>query len=147
ISRSRIDEWFLGRVLEEQLNEIPIEKYDLNAKNSVLFVKILVSNQNWFKKDNFDNPDITIRNLLKDPEVQYFLNVNRHQNVLWFNAEQFAKFIKGITTIALLELVTTEDDPYSLMKKLESVFMTYRSWNFALSKSEYKLDNFLRSLK
>jgi len=147
ISRSRMDEWFLGRALEDQMKVFPTEKYDLDAKSSVVLVKILISHQNWFKGDDSDDSEQIIRHLLKDPEIQYFLKVNRYQSVLWFDAERFSAFIKGLTTIALLELVSKEDDPYSLMKKLESVLLANRSWNIAVSKSEYKLDNFLKSLQ
>ncbi|MCK4847409.1 MAG: hypothetical protein KAT16_00125, partial [Candidatus Heimdallarchaeota archaeon] len=62
------------------------------------------------------------------------------------NAERFTIFIKGITTVSLLELVSKEEDPYSLMKKLESVLMANRLWNIALSKSEFKLNKFLKSI-
>ena len=127
ISRSQIDEWFLGRVLEEQLTKFPKEKYDLNAKDSAVLVKILVSHQNWITRDEINDPNKVIQELLKDPEVHFFLNINRYQDVLWFNEERFSIFIKAITLIALLELISTENDPYSLMKKLESV---KRKWMF-----------------
>ena len=147
ISRSRIDEWFLARVLEEQLTKFPKEKSDLDAKNSTVLVKILVSHQNWITRDKINNPNKVIQELLKDPEVHYFLNINRYQDILWFNEGQFSIFIKGITLIALLELISTENDPYSLMKKLESVFTLNFSWNKALSESEYKLAKFLELLQ
>ncbi|MHA1946244.1 MAG: alpha-amylase family glycosyl hydrolase [Candidatus Hodarchaeales archaeon] len=147
ISRSRIDEWFLGRVLEEQLMNFPKEKYDLNAKNSAVLAKILVSHQNWITRDEINDPNKVIQELLKDPEVHYFLNINRYQDVLWFNEQQFSIFIKGITLVALLELISTENDPYSLMKKLESIFTVNFSWKKALSESEYKLAKFLELLQ
>ncbi len=147
ISRSRIDELFLGRVLEEQLIKFPKEKYDLDAKNSAVLVKILVSHQNWITRDEINNPNDVVQELLKDPEVHYFLNINRYHDVLWFNEEKFIIFIKGITTIALLKLISAENDPYSLMKKLESVFIANISWNKALFESEYKLEKFLELLQ
>ena len=54
-------------------------------------VKVLVNHQRWFDLIASARKPVyaVLQALLKDTEVQQFIQVNRHQGVLWFNKESF----------------------------------------------------------
>jgi hypothetical protein len=41
---------------------------------------------------------------LKDDEVQQFLQVNRYQDVLWFNRETFEQLLRWMLLVALITI-------------------------------------------
>ncbi len=141
-SRSLLDEWHLGHTLRDQLDS----KSTLTTKesNSILsLVKILVRHQNWYKDMDFDNPAFILRKILSNPEVSTYININRFQDVLWFNCEDFEELIDYLGIIALMDSVQIEDIP---TKETEKTIELISSWKDASAKSSSKLENLFNSL-
>jgi len=108
ISRSWLDEWLLGKIIAGALRDLGLDE---NAVwETVTLVKILVSHQRWFELQaaEKERPYRVLKSWLQDGEVQQFLQVNRHQHVLWFNKEAFEQLLEWMLLVAT---VTINTDP------------------------------------
>ena len=103
ISRSWIDEWLLGKIIAGALRDLGLD--ESAAWRSVATIKILTSHQRWFEEKQ---PYQILKSWLQDDEVQRFLQVNRHQGVLWFNKEAFEQLLEWMLLVAS---VTISADP------------------------------------
>jgi len=84
VSRSWIDEWRLGRSIAEVLAGLGLDQEA--AWRAVALTKLLTTHQRWFEEKRACQ---VLESLLKDNEVQQFLQVNRYNDILWFNNEAF----------------------------------------------------------
>jgi glycosidase len=147
ISRARLDELLLGRVVEKQLSNFPTIKGDLDPKSSSSLVKILISHQNWFKEKPDINPLTIMRKMLSDPDIHDFLAINRYQEILWFNSERFLALVRSLLIIALISTISDNEDPFLLPKELQPILMTYQKWLEGYSSSEFQIEKFLNQLQ
>lgn len=99
-SRSRIDEWLLGRLLASALREVGLD--DEAAQRAVVIIKRLTSQQHWFLGQDTSGQLLTT--LLGDSEMQQLLGVNRFQGVLWFNQQAFERMLWWLLLMATVLL-------------------------------------------
>ncbi len=102
-SRSWIDEWLLGKVLAGALQDLGVN--GPAAWRAVAVIKVLTSHQRWFATeapDAANRASHILETLLRDSEVQQFLQVNRHQDVLWFNKEAFEQMLWWLALVAAI---------------------------------------------
>jgi glycosidase len=102
-SRSWIDEWLLGRTLAAAFTELGQD--DGAAWWSVGIVKLLTTHQGWSAAapDEPLNAFNLLTRLLSDADVRNFLQVNRHQDALWFNDEAFDQLLDWLLAVELLQ--------------------------------------------
>jgi len=98
-SRSWIDEWLLGKVLAGVLQDLGLDEGA--AWRAVALIKLMTSHQEWPAVDAA-KADVLVRTLLGDGEVQHYVQVNRYQDVLWFNKEAFEELLRGLLWVALV---------------------------------------------
>ena len=93
ISRSWIDEWRLGTIIIETLQELGFDEDA--AWHAVATIKVLISHQRWFEIQALGRrrPLRVLESWLRDDEVQRFLQANRYGGVLWFNQERFEQLL------------------------------------------------------
>ena len=96
LSRSWIDEWLLGRVLDETLREMGMDEGA--AARGVALIKILTAHQRWFAGE--PQPAAVLKALLEDDDVRRFLGVNRYQDVLWYRKESFEELCRWLGLVA-----------------------------------------------
>jgi hypothetical protein len=104
-SRSWMDEWLLGKVIARVLQDLGLD--ESAAWQSVAVVKLLTSHQRWFAAEATaarSRAYQILESLLKDDEVQQFLQVNRYQGVLWFNKEAFEQLLWWLWLVAVVEI-------------------------------------------
>jgi len=104
-SRSWIDEWLLGKVIAGALRDLGLD--EPAAWQAVGLIKLLTTHQRWFavKAPDTSRPaNQILRALLKDDEVQQFLQVNRYQGVLWFNKEAFEQLLWWLLLLAAVQI-------------------------------------------
>lgn len=104
-SRSWIDEWLLGKVSAGALRDLGLD--ESAAWQAVGTVKLLTSHQRWFAAQAPDARPRAyqiLQALLKDDEVQLYLQVNRYQGVLWFNKEAFEQLLWWLFVVATVEI-------------------------------------------
>ncbi len=147
-SRSLIDEWLLGKIMSPIFRELNFD--DQQSWQAILLIKILTSHQNWFKV-NQEKKGLAYRifkKLLEDQDVQQFLQVNRYQDVLWFNKETFEKLIAWLFEIACIDI--TKDAMLSqkeLVSMVTAKFDIIERWQEAKEESNYQVEKLLENTK
>ncbi|MFX0185826.1 MAG: alpha-amylase family glycosyl hydrolase, partial [Candidatus Hodarchaeota archaeon] len=148
LSRSWIDEWGLGRIIERTIQELHDEK--LNIDEVVLLVKILTSHQNWYNYQTGENYQaFQIMNvLMTDLEFQSYIQVNRYLDILWFNKEAFERLIKWLFIVAVLNTVSKlihQSTEYR--NDVRIIFELTQQWLWAADKANYQMGKFFTFLK
>lgn len=103
VSRSWIDEWLLGRIIGETLAELGYD--ELETGRAQTLIKIFTTHQNWHIEGNIR---VILDAFMNDSDVQYFLGVNRYQDVLWFNKEAFEEMIAWMYFTAGVSIASSE---------------------------------------
>jgi hypothetical protein len=147
LSRSWIDEWLLGKLLLPALQEFGLSEDE--SWRSLALIKILTSHQNWFAASG-EQPGRGARGrrilarLLADREVQAYLQVNRYQDVLWYNAESFGELVSGLRLTAAVEvLAAAVRDKEKPRRVLQDRLRPLDRLEEASSKSEYRVERLL----
>ena len=68
-------------------------------------IKVLTSHQHWFTVHVSQQKRAyrILESLLKDSEVQQFLQVNRYKDVLWFHKESFEQLLWWMVLFVVIE--------------------------------------------
>ncbi len=80
---------------------------------------------------------------IQNPDVQRFIQVNRFEEILWFNRERFQQFIRWVGLIKLLYSQNTEPE---LFKQSQDICHWIGIILKAAELAEFKLENFSRAL-
>jgi hypothetical protein len=141
-SRSWIDEWRLGQKVTEILTELELD--EATAWRAITLIKILTNHQRWFNQKAVHQ---VMEKLLKDSEVLQFLQINRYNDILWFNKEAFEELIWWLM---LVSAIVIGFDPFrpvkELMKAFERCWSMIQSLQEAEQKSEYQVEKLLTAL-
>jgi glycosidase len=144
-SRSWIDEWVLGRLIAAALQDQGLS--EAVAWQVVTQVKLATTHQRWFEAV----PSSTslrayglIRRLLGDDEVQRFLQVNRYQDVLWFNEEAFDQLLWWLLLVAVIESVShTDREVATVVEEIAARYDVIQTLQFAERESDYQVERLL----
>ena len=141
-SRSMIDELFLNKIIDE----VQLPKQNLDSGSLCNIVMILTEYQRWFEK--IKGLDISwkeqIKLFLSDFNVRSFVNINRYNDVLWFNKESMYILIEWLETVACFNIMkvnypSMENISSELKQLYEIIAFIYNG----IENSEYKLHKFL----
>ncbi|MGD0916485.1 MAG: alpha-amylase family glycosyl hydrolase [Thermodesulfobacteriota bacterium] len=147
-SRSWIDEWELGKTIASVLMDLGQEEEA--AWRSVAVVKLLTRYQGWYEvPTSVENPAHEVLEcLLKDNEVQQFLQVNRYNDILWFNKEAYDELRWWLFLAAAIEIISDPLRPMSeIMKEIERYIGILRKWEDAAKRSEFQVEKLLVAIK
>ena len=108
-SRSWIDEWQLGRIIAGTLKDIGLDED--GAWQAVGIIKLMTTHHGCLEgsvprqkgEGTGDQLYRIVESLLTDNEVHRFLQVNRHQEMLWFNREAFDLLLWWLFLITVVE--------------------------------------------
>jgi hypothetical protein len=146
ISRSWLEEWGISRIVEATLLDLGME--DGQARSGVNIIKMLISHQNWINEIPAQTPLGLMKNWLSSEEIRRFLNINRYQDILWFNKESFESLMWWMMAVGLIQLVAEPDK--SLAEIIEILFDAFDIIQKILGaeeESEYQVDQLLKALK
>ncbi|MFP4439038.1 MAG: alpha-amylase family glycosyl hydrolase [Chloroflexaceae bacterium] len=146
-SRSWMDEWLLSKIVADTLQTLEVDEGA--AWRSVGTIKIMIDHQRWFeldvpkKKRTYHVLEAGLRTNL----VRQYLQINRHNNVLWFNKEAFDRWLAWMLLLAVVDSTTTPERPadtvteeildrYDVVQKLEQ----------AEEQSEYQVEKLLAAV-
>ncbi len=127
VVRGWLDDWLLGRALRDFLTRHttdPESRYQLTA------LLITRSPAEWIGADARE----TIRIWLSDAESARYLNVNRYQGIVWFDAEHLENLIHWVRT--LNEPFEAESDLVEILAEIED----------AAPKAAYQVEALLAAL-
>ncbi len=99
-SRDYLDEWRLGRILEQTVRELGVSEAE--AQRAVGLTKLLVGQQSVLQRtpSTLAKALPTLETWSHDPEVQHYLGFNRFQDVLYFNREPLQALLRGLSQLA-----------------------------------------------
>jgi hypothetical protein len=143
-SRSWIDQWQLGSIIAGALQELGAEPSA--AWQAVGVVKLLTTHQRSLMLSVPEEKQVPtiLQSLLEDGEVQQFLRVNRHNDVLWFNHEAFNQLLGWLLLVATVE---TSADPLRPATEVVESFLEYytivQKLHAAEQKSGYQVEKLL----
>jgi len=146
-SRSWIDEWRLGKTIASVLGDLGLE--EKAAWKSVSVVKLLAKHQRWYEVKRSDQNQAyrVLESLLKDGEVHQFLQVNRYNDILWFNREAFDELRWWLFLVAVVEI---SSDPlrsaHEVVKDVEECYTIIKTLHQAEKKSSYQLEKLLEAV-
>jgi hypothetical protein len=146
-SRSWIDEWLLGKVLAGALQDLGLDGAE--AWQAVAVIKLLTSHQLRFATKA---PDVrtkaceVLETLLEDDEVHPFLQVNRYQDVLWFNKQAFEQLLWWLLLAAATH--TTASRPTALAgEEILACYEVVERLRQAGEESGYQVEELLRLVR
>ena len=104
LSRTWIDEWLLGKVISNVFQDLKLPEEI--ARRGLLIVRFLTGCQGWYQVQTPEEqlPYPILKKWLQDPDVQRFIGVNRHQDILWFKKEAFEEFLWWVYLQAVVEI-------------------------------------------
>jgi glycosidase len=143
-NRMWIDEWRLGKTIQAVLSDLGLE--ETAVRSSLIVIKLLTAHQRWFEAKPSDQKQsyVVLESLLKDGEVQQFLQVNQYNDTWWFSKEAFEEMLWWLMMGAAL---TVGSDPLrpvnAVVAELERCYSMIQLWQKAEEKSEYQIDKLL----
>lgn len=99
-SLSWIEEWQIPRQLMDVGQVLGFNR-DL-IQRMPLSLNIIIAQQHWYERMSKFPTRRILQNELADLEVQRFLGVNRHKDILWFNQESLDEFLWWLMVLATL---------------------------------------------
>jgi glycosidase len=161
LSRSWIDEWLLGKLLASVLGELGLSSEE--SWQSLALIKILTSHQFWFdpqageepegkqstqKHTGSSEPVRVLQTLIGDTEVQEYLRINRHRDVLWFQPESLDRLLAGLLLVSVVDALTAPvDEPESRLQMIRIRKNILDKIRRAKEISEYQVEKLLAAAK
>jgi hypothetical protein len=143
LSRSWIDEWRLGKTILDVMSDLGVEEEP--ARRSVTLIKLLTVYQSWSEEKK---PSRVLDSILKDTDVQQFLQINRYNDILWFNREAFDDLLWWLMVLAAVEISSDPQRPaHQGARDLEDCYGTIRRLKEAAKKSGYQVEQLLTALR
>ena len=145
LSRSIIDDWGISRLVESFYRRS--DRRFSSIRTSLL--KILILHQNWFRGiEEVRNEIPILRILFTDPEIQSLIGVNRYQNILWFNKENFEILTRWLTLISVTTILNSTDTSTKLKRDhIHKLLKLREKWINKAQLAEYQLSSFFEELQ
>lgn len=157
ISRAWIDEWMLGRIIGTALRDMAIPEAD--AWRATGIVRLLTRHHSWWQPmsqpmDEISgatdkvvaypapSPTSILRIWLSDRDVQSFISMNRHQDILWFNKEAFEEWLWWMFLVAVLDLVDAHE-PEEIPARVIACYQVIQQLQKAKEASDYQVEKLL----
>jgi hypothetical protein len=147
-SWSLIDEWKLDKVIGSGLGDLGLEEETI--RKSVALIKILTHHQRWFTTGPSDQTKAygILESLLKEGEVQQFLQVNQYNDIWWFNKEAFEELLWWLMLISAIEIGSNPLRPVNeMMRDLEECWSMIQTLQEAEERSGYQVEKLLAEVK
>ena len=143
-SRSWLDEWMFGKIIEETLIEMELDEGQ--AQEGLLAVRALISQQAWALKSK-KAPKI-LTSWLRDEDIQRLLGVNRYQGILWFNKEAYERLLRWMLAIAVVTTLTNETLTNKQKDKaVQTQWVLIQKLEQAALASEYQVEKLIQAAK
>jgi len=141
-SPARLEEWRLGRVLEQTLAELGLE--EAAARRAVGLTRLLLAQSELALKPG--RLPQQMPRLLQDPAVQSFLGVNRFEGRVYFNREAHQAWLEGLGKLGQA-LYLAQRKPAAQHEKLRTTWQTLQhKLEQAALDSGFTVDGYLRAI-
>lgn len=143
-SQSWIDEWLLGRILVSSMLDLGLSEAE--SWRSVGLIKILIRHQLWYQINSPKHERVhrILKRLLEDEVVRGVLQVNRYQDILWFNKEAFEELLAWMMRIAAINVISDKNlSSDEARDQITGHYQIIRKLKKAESKSEYQVEKLI----
>ncbi|HZU87160.1 MAG TPA: alpha-amylase family glycosyl hydrolase, partial [Anaerolineaceae bacterium] len=144
-SLSWMEEWQLSKTIAQAFAEMGQNQGDI--WRSLGTIRMLISQQNWFEQSKKLDTRLILETWLSDLDIQRFISVNRHKNVLWFNKENYEEFAWWMMALAILQTAARPDfTATALVERILAAGEIIQQMLVAESKSGYQIEKLLDAL-
>lgn len=145
-SRSWIDEWLLGHIMDKTLRELGFNPDDISQ--AITAVKIFTGHQRWYDGAQPVSGYHALETFLNDSEIQRFLQINRYMDVLWFNKDAFESLLAWMAFTATVsvhgENTETEDSRHAAIAACYKILSELYE---ASSESNYQVEKLVEIVR
>ena len=168
LSRAWIDEWMLGRIIAETLQEMGASEAD--AWRQVGLIKLLISHHHVAASEaplpavspphasanearqpavpsQASPPYAMLLSWLRDSELTAFLGVNRYQDVLWFNKEAFQEWVWWVFLAQVVDINTKSSDIQEIRSEISASYKIVNKLLQAEASSDYQVERLLEGVR
>jgi glycosidase len=145
-SRAWIDDWLLGKAIAGALRDMGLDESAI--WHAVETIKLLTSHQCWHEMETPKTKRAreVLRAWLGDGDVQRFLQVNRYEDVLWFNKEAFDQLLWSMFAIAAVAISADLSCPANqIAEEIVACYDTIRTLQRSEEKSGYQIERLLKA--
>jgi hypothetical protein len=142
-----IDEWRLDKIMISALIDLGIDEG--SVRRSVQLIKLLTHHQDWYEiGPSAQNRTFEVLDpLLKDDQVQTFIQVNEHDGIRWLNKESFDELLFWLMLVAVVEIGSSPlHSPTQVVKEIEECRGVIQKIQEAEMTSEYQVEKLLMAL-
>lgn len=168
-SRAWLDEWQLTGIIRDTLNALG--SGDARAGQLVSLIGITTTHQTW-EQDAREQPEASattmrpgvkdsrkplpkqsqaytvLLGLLEDAEVRHFLNINRFNDIVWFNQEAFNQMLSWLPLVGAARVASDPNrTAKDIAKEITGQHQVIEALRRAEVGSDYHLENLLESLR
>ncbi len=120
-ARELYREWHLGVAISEAMEDLGVP--DWMATRAVAAVEMILAAEPWLASLGAaeDAWGELLSRLFDDPVGRRFLDVNRYQEVLWFNREAFNELIGWLVTAAAVRAVAEAEQARARIQRLTEI--------------------------
>ncbi len=115
-SLSWLDEFQLAKQVTHILAETGLDGDEITQ--SILILRILFSHQDWFNLSEELSLEEIFKNWFSDPDVRSYLQVNRYNDVLWYNRERFEELNWWLMVVTVIKEMGRKDSSYNALAEL-----------------------------
>lgn len=139
VAATWMDEWQLGRLMSETFTAVGIEPARATQLATLVQIALLHPASSLLESP-------AIRSLVSDPQVARFLNINRFNDINWFNQEAFEALINWLQVIDAIVALRRATTDKELRSALTKQYETEQKWRAAQSRSEFQVEKLLDAL-
>ncbi len=147
-SRSWVDEWLLRKTILNMLRDLGAD--DALASRGLLLVNALIGQEGCFKDQAAKSKPAyrVVEALLKDGDVRGFINLNRYQDVLWYNKEAFDQLLGLMLLAAVVDVASQPDKtPEEAAADIRDYYAIVTTLHKAQAGSDYRVEKLLAAVR
>ncbi len=147
-SRSWLDEWLLTRIVAGVFRDLGLD--DSRTEKSVQLLRLLTTHQRWFAAESTDEAPAyrLLEAILKESEGQQLLEINRFQDILWFNGQVFDQMLAALFLTAVVQ--RTAQPSLAAAEATDDIlvhFQVIQELRRAGRKAEHQVEKLLEALQ
>lgn len=146
LSQTWAEEWQFYKTFINTLKQMDIPEDTANRCLHIL--RLITSQQDWYSRLSKASLIDIVKTWFSTPETQGFIQVNRFEDILWYNRESFSTFLYWMFVVAVIKSQTQPGATQN--ETIETILGCYDiicQLQKADEKSEYQLDKLFETLE
>ena len=109
---------------------------------------LIIGLTGWHQEYNQLGMAHWLKDTIVQQEMQQYLNINRYQDILWFNQERFEILIKWLYILGFIEIGTKPKiSANKFVEESINLYKEIKALSELVKNSEYKIDKLLENLE